>query len=159
MDIDTNINKHHIPINGLLGLVYLLQFNRYFRQLFYYRIGSKVRFLKFFFPGEKTFIIGTQELGGGIYLAHPFATILNAKSIGINFTCHQCTTIGNKKDGRNDLIPKLGNNVCVGANVVIIGNVNIGSNVIIGAGSVVVKDIPDNCIVAGNPAVIIKRLQ
>lgn len=34
--------------------------------------------------------------------------------------------------------------------------VNIGNNVIIGAGAVVTKDIPDNAIVAGNPAKIIK---
>ena len=38
----------------------------------------------------------------------------------------------------------------------IFGNVHIGDNVIVGAGSVVVKDVPDNCVVAGNPAKIIK---
>ena len=37
------------------------------------------------------------------------------------------------------------------------GGVKIGNNVIIGAGSVVVKDVPDNCVVAGNPAKIIKN--
>lgn len=42
--------------------------------------------------------------------------------------------------------------------MVIIGKINIGSNVKIGAGSVVVKDVPDNCVVAGNPARIIKTL-
>ena len=39
------------------------------------------------------------------------------------------------------------------------GPVRIGNNVTIGAGSVVTKDIPDNCIVAGNPAKVIKTLQ
>ena len=52
--------------------------------------------------------------------------------------------------------PTIGNNVTLGANVVIIGPVSIGNNVIVGAGSVVVKDIPDDVIVAGNPAKIIK---
>jgi serine O-acetyltransferase len=37
-----------------------------------------------------------------------------------------------------------------------LGPVKIGNNVTIGAGAVVVKDIPDNCVVAGNPAKIIK---
>ena len=46
----------------------------------------------------------------------------------------------------------------LGANVNIIGDVKIGDNVIIGAGSVVVKDIPSNCIAAGNPAKVIKYL-
>ena len=35
-------------------------------------------------------------------------------------------------------------------------NITIGNNVIVGAGSVVVKDIPDNCVVAGNPARVIR---
>jgi acetyltransferase-like isoleucine patch superfamily enzyme len=43
-------------------------------------------------------------------------------------------------------------------NVCIIGKVHIGNNVIIGAGSVVVKDIPDNCIAVGNPCIPIKKL-
>lgn len=44
------------------------------------------------------------------------------------------------------------------ATLVIIGGVNVGNNVIVGAGSVVVKDIPDNCVVAGNPARIIRHI-
>ena len=40
----------------------------------------------------------------------------------------------------------------------IIGPVHIGDNVIIGAGSVVVKDVPSNCVVAGNPAKVIRTL-
>ena len=40
--------------------------------------------------------------------------------------------------------------------VVIIGNITIGNNVTIGAGSVVVKDVPDNAVVVGNPAKIVK---
>ena len=89
--------------------------------------------------------------------SHPYATIINAKSIGRNFSFRQCTTIGNKIDGRNDLVPTIGDNVTLGANVCIIGDIHIGNNVIIGAGCVVVKDVPDNCIVVGNPMRIIKK--
>lgn len=39
----------------------------------------------------------------------------------------------------------------------VIGNINIGNNVTIGAGSVVIKSIPDNCVVVGNPARIVKK--
>ena len=53
--------------------------------------------------------------------------------------------------------PWLGDNVDVGANVVVIGGVRIGNNVKIGAGSVVTKDVPDNCTVVGNPARIIYK--
>jgi serine acetyltransferase len=40
----------------------------------------------------------------------------------------------------------------------VLGKISIGNNVKIGAGSVVVKDIPDNCVVVGNPAKIVKQL-
>ena len=51
--------------------------------------------------------------------------------------------------------PVLGNNVTIYANSVVVGDVKIGNNVVIGASSLVLKDVPDNSIVAGNPAKII----
>ena len=53
---------------------------------------------------------------------------------------------------------KIGNNVWIADKVTILGGVTIGDNVIIGAGSVVNNDVPSNCIVAGIPANIIKKL-
>lgn len=52
----------------------------------------------------------------------------------------------------------IGDNVFIGAGTRIMYNVRIGSNVIIGAGSLVNKDIPDNSVVAGVPARVIKTL-
>lgn len=52
----------------------------------------------------------------------------------------------------------IGNNVFVGANTTILKNTKIGNNVIIGANSLVNKDIPDNVVVAGNPAEVIMSL-
>lgn len=48
------------------------------------------------------------------------------------------------------------NNVWIGGNVCILGGVTIGNNAIIGAGSVVTKDVPDNAIVIGNPAHVLR---
>jgi serine O-acetyltransferase len=101
-------------------------------------------------------IFSSTKLGGGVVCFHPYSTVINARSIGSNFTFRNNLTIGNKNDN-NDHIPIIGQNVNVGANAVIIGNVRIGDNVTIGAGSVVVKDVPDNVIVAGNPAKIIRH--
>ncbi len=51
----------------------------------------------------------------------------------------------------------IGKQCFIGANVIIMPGIVIGNNTIIGAGSVVTKNIPDNCIAVGNPAKIIKE--
>lgn len=51
---------------------------------------------------------------------------------------------------------KIGDNVWIGANCVILPGVNIGSNVIIGAGSIVNKNIQSDCVAVGNPCRVIK---
>lgn len=53
---------------------------------------------------------------------------------------------------------KVGNNVWIGGNVVVLPGVTIGDNVVIGAGSIVNKDIPSNTVAVGNPCRVIKRI-
>ena len=54
---------------------------------------------------------------------------------------------------------KIGNNVWIGYQSVILKGVTIGDNSIVGANSVVSKDVPANAVVAGNPAVIVRTLK
>ena len=53
---------------------------------------------------------------------------------------------------------KIGDNVWIGGSAVIVPGVTIGNNVVVAAGAVVTKDVPDNVVVGGNPAKIIKEL-
>lgn len=73
---------------------------------------------------------------------------------GVRIIAHDASTkmhLGYTKVGKI----KIGNQVFIGAGSIILPNVTIGDNVVIGAGTVVAKDIPDNSVVAGNPAKII----
>ena len=53
----------------------------------------------------------------------------------------------------------IGNNVWLGDKVTVLAGVHIGNNVIVAANAVVTKNVPDNCVVAGVPAKIIKKLE
>lgn len=127
-----------------------------FRNLFYYRGGRLSRILSIIMPGYDHLQITTpcNDIGPGLVIQHGFATIISAESIGQNCKIYQQVTIGynHKLEA-----PKIGDNVeiCCGAKV--IGGVVIGNNVIVGANAVVLTDVPDNSIVAGIPAKVIKR--
>lgn len=54
---------------------------------------------------------------------------------------------------------KIGNDVWIGGNCTILPGVTIGNNVVIAAGAVVTKDVPDNCVVGGVPAKIIREIE
>ena len=100
------------------------------------------------------------KVGKRLSLYHGHALVINqGVVIGNNCTLRNSTTIGHKKlsDGSFSKCPRIGNNVDIGANVCIIGDIVIGDNVIIGAGSVVTKSFPSDCTVVGNPARILEK--
>lgn len=82
----------------------------------------------------------------GIFISH------NVK-IGENVTIFHQVTIGEGKDGA----PTIGDNCYIGVGAKIIGNIKIGNNVRIGANCVVIEDIPDNCTVVMDKPRIIQR--
>ena len=146
------------PVTIQKKFEHLMTYYPEYAHIFFWRIKAKNYIWKKLFTKEYLCkIFGSTKIKGGLMCYHPFATVINAKSIGKNFQFRNGLTIGNTGNN-NKMLPVIGNNVTVGVNVVIIGDIAIGDHVIIGAGSVVVKDVPSNSIIAGNPARVIRTL-
>jgi serine O-acetyltransferase len=97
------------------------------------------------------------KAGKGLYFGHFGYIIINGHcEIGDYCQIGPGVVLGTKGMGQRGA-PKLGNRVFVGSGAKILGSVKIGNNVGIGANSVVLSDVPDDVIVAGAPARIVKR--
>lgn len=97
-----------------------------------------------------------NTVGEGIPILHnEGGIVINCKSMGTNCVVGYGVLVGNKNN-QQDLIATIGNNVKLYTGCKVIGKVNIGNNVEVAPNAVVVKDVPDNAIVGGVPAKIIK---
>lgn len=104
---------------------------------------------------QKNITISPNHVGAGFHLVHRgFRRIGAWATIGKNCEVLPMVMIVKKHPG--ECKATIGDNCYLGANTTILGPVVIGHDVTIGAGSVVTKDIPSNCTVAGVPAKIIK---
>lgn len=142
----------------------LLLSSRAFRKLFYYRKirSSKgisnflYRFLNYVLSLNCSIELArTVEIGQGCLFLHPHCITFNGKcKIGRNFTILKGATIGSIMEGKLAGVPRIGDNVYVGLNSTVVGNVTIGDNVLIAANTFVNFDVPSNSIVIGSPGII-----
>lgn len=139
---------------------YVLTFYTMVRNIFYTRVKKNnpcfARFLKYLAsPQPMLDISPSAEIGGGLIVQHGYCSIIDPKRMGEDCWINQGVNIGytNETDA-----PVIGNNVRVSAGACILGDLRVGDNVIVGANAVVTKDVPDNCIVGGVPAKIIKYI-
>ncbi len=136
------------------GFILLMKKFPEFRNLFYYRISDISNFLEFLCPKMSTLQISVEQIGKGLFIQHGVSTRIGAKSIGEDCWINQQVTIG--FSNANDC-PVLKDNVTIYAGAKVIGDVTIGNNSIVGANAVVVKNVPQDCVVVGVPAYIVKR--
>lgn len=147
-----------------LTFSHIILVDKCFRNILHYRLKNESLYKSFIlsilFPLKNDMeISNTCDIKGGFVCYHGHGTIINANSIGGNFSVWQGVTIGrNPKEGSEIDTPTIGNNVSIYTNAVVAGNIKIGNNVKIGAGAIVMKDVPNDSIVIGNPCIIKKVL-
>lgn len=96
-----------------------------------------------------------SPLGKGCHISHNIGVINMARSCGENLIFRNFVTVGVTNTSEKG--PIIGDNVQFGTGCKVIGDVRVGNNVLIGANAVVISDVPDNSVVAGVPARVIRK--
>lgn len=93
------------------------------------------------------------NIGEGVLFIHPTGITINSNTIaGKNLTLLKGCTIGaTKNESGKSFVPIIGDNVYIGINSTVVGNIKIGNNVLIAANTFVNFDVPDNSVVLGSP--------
>ena len=90
---------------------------------------------------------------------HPLGSVLGRADYGDYFVVYQGTTVGGNRSKGILSYPKIGKNVIMFANSMVLGDSTIGNNVVISAGTQIINDVvPDNCLVFGkSPNLVVKE--
>ena len=97
-------------------------------------------------------------IGDGVFIDHGMGVVIGETTvIGDNCTIYQGVTLGGTGKHVGKRHPTIGNRVVISSGAKVLGPFKVGDDVKIGAGSVVLKEIPNNCTVVGIPGTIVKR--
>lgn len=157
-DIYRYYGKYKLTFNEKLKMQPDLKFIKYFRNLQQNRFCFILNYPLYNYYKKKyqIQIPRKTKIGRGLFLGHYGRIIMNPNVI-IGNNCNIATgvTIGQENRGKRRGTPIIGNEVWIGTNAVIVGNIKIGNNVLIAPNSFVNFDVPSDSIVIGNPAKII----
>lgn len=146
---------------------YVYKYIKNLRYLEYYETtNNKILYIYHFFLYKRMCFkhkidVKPNNVGPGFRIMHLGSLIRIKRNcrIGKNCTILPGVVIGNKYLERDDSWVIIGDNCYIGLGAKIFGNIKIGNNVTVGANAVVTHDIPDNAVVGGIPARIIKMKQ
>jgi serine O-acetyltransferase len=99
----------------------------------------------------------TVKFGKKVKFGHSGLGVVINSNVKIGDNCLIGTNVTIGGSNKNPVVPVLGNNVYVATGAKLIGAITIGNNVVVAANAVVTKNVPDNVLVAGVPAKIIKN--
>ncbi|HLH08156.1 MAG TPA: serine O-acetyltransferase [Terriglobales bacterium] len=98
------------------------------------------------------------QVGRRLFIDHGMGVVIGETTvIGDDVTLYQGVTLGGTGKEHGKRHPTIGNGVVIGAGAKVLGNILVGDNSRVGAGSVVLRNVPDNSTVVGVPAHIVFR--
>lgn len=134
-----------------------------YHKLSHFLYKHKLMFLARMISQFSRFMTGIEihpgaTIGKRLFMDHGMGIVIGETAvIGDDCTIYHQVTLGGTGKEKLKRHPTLKNNVIVGSGSKVLGNILIGENVKIGANSVVLKDIEDNVTVVGIPGKVIKK--
>ena len=98
------------------------------------------------------------RIGDGLFIDHGMGVIIGETTeIGNNVTLYQGVTLGGTGKDTGKRHPTICDNVVIGSGAKVLGPFTVGEGSKIGAGAIVLKEVPPNCTVVGNPGRVVRR--
>ncbi len=135
----------------------------WFHRLAHWCWTHRLKFLGRFLSHVSRFLTGIEihpgaRLGPGLFIDHGMGVVIGETAeVGENVTIYQGVTLGGTSLEKVKRHPTIGRNVVIGSGAKVLGPFTVGDNSRIGSGSVVVKEVPPNCVVVGVPGRITHR--
>ena len=150
------------------SILHIILFHPGFKAIFWYKIATfiyyklRIKFIAYFIMYIVRRRTGIEihpaaKIGKRLFIDHGMGVVIGETCI-IGDDCIICqgVTLGATKNIKSKRHPTLGNNVIVGANSCILGNIVIGNNCKIGSGTIVLNDLEDGSVIVGEKGKIIK---
>ena len=148
------------------NVLYVILLYPGFHALLFYRIAHflsnlNLNFIARLISQFARFLTGIEihpgaKIGKRLFIDHGMGIVIGeTTTIGDNCTVYHGVTLGGTGKDKNKRHPDLGDNVIVGCGAKVLGPIKIGNNVKIGANAVVLKEVPCNSTVVGIPGKIV----
>lgn len=150
------------PFSILEIILYQGLYAIFFHRLAHWLWQCKIPFVPRLISQISRFLTGIEihpgaKIGRGFFIDHGMGVVIGETAeIGENVLIYHEVTLGGTSLSTGKRHPTIGNNVIIGAGAKLFGPLTVGDNSQIGGGAVIIKDVPSNSVVVGNPGKVVK---
>jgi len=131
--------------------------------MFFHKVANRLYRWKLYFLSRAVsqhsrFLTGIEihpgaKIGNGVFIDHGAGVVIGETcEIGDNVTIYQGVTLGGTGKDTGKRHPTICNDVIIGTDAILLGPITVGNGSKIGAGAIVIKDIPPDSTIVGEPA-------